>query len=507
MACAPRCPDSIGPPVQRLAADGLEALLRGSPFDLRLQGLRGWWLGTPAASRRVRPVELPLDILDTTHGAAGGRGWTGGAGRLDESLRTVELLHRWLPSVGPRFEMDPRHTVVVDRWSRAGPTGLRGRLLLPGEDASGFSSITSCAELEPYAQRMAQHVAYRLRYVLDGGYRPRYLREGMPTPGPGFRYSISREMFCGRTGSGPLRIALDTNLLSDYFTHGAKLWTGATAHDLLPPSANILDEKQIKYPLNLEFLQHVVALWTLRDIRLVILPATLRDAKAGPARKLGDAAEKDRDRSIRSHFRVRRNAFHEFAAALSLVESSEPDEGLDPGLLYLPPVLLREALRRLPAGYDALLVEQAVHVRAHVFLTRDEGVLRARPHLMPFGVWLASPQQLWRQLLEHGAFDCLLDPNSAYWPFQDTLRTAHLLHRSTSTPTWPTSGAPPGRIGRRSRRARQRLPLPASAVPEAGRRGGKHRSATTSTPRRPDIRFCRDARLPLSARARAARRP
>lgn len=319
----------------------------------------------------------------------------------------------------------------MDRWRGVGPVGLHGRFILPGDDPDAFEAISSCAELEPWAELMMNHVARRLRDVLEDGYRTRCRRERVPTPGPDFRYEISDDLFSGRTGSGPLSVAWDTNLLSDYFNYGARLWTGATAAQLVPEGTDRADRKKTRYAMDLEFLQHVFGLWTLRDIRFLILPATLSDALPRRDERSDEAAELLRQARIASHFRQRQAAFWEFAAALALVDNTDDEEGerrLDAGLLHLSASQLEAALRPLPKGYDTVLVRQAVQVGAQVFLTRDHKVLQASGGLRPFGLFVTSPTGLWRALLKHGAFDCLLDRESAYWPMRDTLRTAHLLH-------------------------------------------------------------------------------
>jgi hypothetical protein len=291
--------------------------------------------------------------------------------------------------------------------------GMRGRLILPGEDPDAFEAITGCAELEPWAVHMANHVARRLRYVLDGGYTARRVRDGVPTPGPDFLYSTHPRLFSGRLGAGPLRVAWDTNLLSDYFEYGARLWTGATAADLIPAGTDIQNQRRVKYALDWERLQHIVGLWTLRDIRFMIMPATLADAKPASGR-LTPQEEADRRQQISRRFKVRRHAFWEFAAALSLVANQDGEaEEWSRETLTLPESLLLEALKSLPAGYDTILVDQAVRSHAQVFLTRDRKVIGAGEAFARFGLCITDPSGLWRMLLESGSFDCLLDGGSA----------------------------------------------------------------------------------------------
>jgi hypothetical protein len=90
----------------------------------------------------------------------------------------------------------------------------------------------------------------------------------MPPPeGPHFVYDGAQHLFLGRRGRGPLSVAWDTNLLIDYFTYGSLLWKGES----IPVDGD--------YGAELEGLQLILGLWVMRDIRFVILPDTIDDAK------------------------------------------------------------------------------------------------------------------------------------------------------------------------------------------------------------------------------------
>jgi len=110
---------------------------------------------------------------------------------------------------------------------------------------------------------------------------------------------------------GPLHVVWDTNLLIDYFEHGRALW-----EDELPDGLG-------DYGDELEALQLIFAVWVIRDLRFHIVPRVLVDAK----RKLG-----------KRRLGERIKALEKFAAALSLVESGEPetDAPSRDGLLVLP---------------------------------------------------------------------------------------------------------------------------------------------------------------------------
>jgi hypothetical protein len=74
------------------------------------------------------------------------------------------------------------------------------------------------------------------------------------------------------------------------------------------------------------------------------------------------------------------------------------------------------------------LVEAAVRFRAHVFLTRDDGILKAKDALRRFGLLVAKPLDVVEELVACGAFHCLLAPRYAYWPMPDQQRVGHLIH-------------------------------------------------------------------------------
>jgi hypothetical protein len=164
-------------------------------------------------------------------------------------------------------------------------------------------------------------------------------------------------------------------------------------------------------------------LWVLRDIRFHVLPRVLDDAK----HKL----------TVR-HLTDRRRAFSEFASALRLLEPCDPDDLEGPtrsDLFGLPESELRRAAARAPAGHDRALVEDAVRSGVHVFLTRDKDVLACERALSPFGLLIASPQDLLERLTACGAMHCLFDPERyAYWPFPDLQRVSHLISALPAPP-------------------------------------------------------------------------
>lgn len=229
--------------------------------------------------------------------------------------------------------------------------------------------------------------------------------------GPYFSYAAATSLFSGRTGVGPLVVVWDTNVLIDYFHHGAGLWAG----EALPRSV------PAEYGEELEALQLIVALWVLRDIRFVISPSAIQDAKGQlSATRVAD----------------RQHAFRAFTAALSLAPSGYPTasdgDRRDAGgtrrrTAAVDEDGLRQALAGLPAGFDRALVEEAARSDAHVFLTRDNGVLRSGTDMQAVGLLLASPGDLIEQLAASGSLHCMIEPRYGLWMTPDLRRAEHLF--------------------------------------------------------------------------------
>jgi hypothetical protein len=259
--------------------------------------------------------------------------------------------------------------------------------------------------LEEYGLELIRRAHILLRYVLfDQLDDPATMEMAAGTPrGPDFDFTTSHFIFAGRWGSGPLYIAWDTNILIDYFEHGAAIWTD----DKLP------DEMEDDLQSELECLQFIFALWAIRDIRFIVLPEVVDDAKKKLSRE-------GRRRRIR--------ALVEFTQALQLVSAVDPEEEIPrDGLLNLPDSVRDAALAKVPAGLDRRMITAAHRRGAHVFLTRDRGVLRAAEAFHPLGLTITSPGELFENLLVAGAFNCILNPHNSYWPLPDQQRVAHLI--------------------------------------------------------------------------------
>lgn len=141
---------------------------------------------------------------------------------------------------------------------------------------------------------------------------------------------------------GPLVVALDSNALIDLQHYG---------HLLLDDDLPDVDEA---YAENLAGLTDLLNLWLLRDLRFIVTPRSLTDAK----------------RLTQQFLDRRLPAVEALASSLSFQMG---DWDVVPPHQAVPPPVGREA--GLPAGADRDLVLEAQAVGAHVFLTRDRRVL------------------------------------------------------------------------------------------------------------------------------------
>lgn len=265
----------------------------------------------------------------------------------------------------------------------------------PGLEPICVTKFDGCDEqLERYGVGLIQLAANRLskfRASTNGT---------VPPEGPQFRYDDGVELFCGRSGSGPLRIMLDTNIAIDVVEQGELLWEG------IPDASDERGEE-------LEALQLLLAVWAMRDVRLYLPPVYYWDSKKplAPERR-----------------RQRRAVLQEVAAALNL--AGEPSEHPGVNELERETKLLKAVLADVPAGVDRTVVRQALVSDMHVVLTIDRGMRRAAPTLRCVGLQILSPQELLGPLAESGGLHCLIDPRTAYWPLPDQHRVSHLARLS-----------------------------------------------------------------------------
>jgi hypothetical protein len=168
--------------------------------------------------------------------------------------------------------------------------------------------------------------------------------------GGGFFYENCREIFLGRSGYGPLRIAWDTNILIDYAEFGDLIWgpDDDNEYEFDPPV------QETRYRQELVALYKLVQLWMMRDIRV-----------RAPRRQINDAQRELSE----SQWEIRATQLHHFLAAVQCtLLDKESFESAAP----FPP---------LPEGstsdeWDCSLVSEAVATGCHVFLTRDDGLRR-----------------------------------------------------------------------------------------------------------------------------------
>jgi hypothetical protein len=189
--------------------------------------------------------------------------------------------------------------------------------------------------------------------------------------GGGFFYEDCPEIFLGRAGYGPLRVAWETNILIDYAEFGDLMWEEEREFD---PQIS-----EPRYREELVALDAIIQLWMMRDIRVRVPKRQIFDAK----RELGE-----------DQWGVRERQLHHFLAALTCIRlDKEVLENVQP-------------FHPLPDGstsdeWDESLVQEAIETGCHVFLTRD-GRLRRRLHQAARGSCLAimSPSDLQQALAE-----------------------------------------------------------------------------------------------------------
>lgn len=189
--------------------------------------------------------------------------------------------------------------------------------------------------------------------------------------GGGFLYRNCPEVFLGRSGFGPLRIAWDTNIIVDYAEFGDVLWED-----------DEIDSKITgQYRKDLEALGNVMHLWMMRDIRV-----------KAPLRQIDDAKRAlDEDR-----WSLRHTQLQEFLSALACI-------GLDQKIFS--DVASFETLPDEATNdeWDESLVAEAVETGCHVFLTRDRRLQRRLQQVAhDSSVIIMSPSELLSALAKRG---------------------------------------------------------------------------------------------------------
>lgn len=144
---------------------------------------------------------------------------------------------------------------------------------------------------------------------------------------------------------GPLVMSLDSNILIDLREHGAALLNDDHIADL--------DEG---YARDLNGLGQILNLWLGRDIRFIVTPRSLTDARKRTERFVNSQAPAVE--AITEALAFQLDDWEQPALSAS---HSRPSVGDETGL---------------PLGADRDLVLEAQSIGAHLFLTRDKRVLR-----------------------------------------------------------------------------------------------------------------------------------
>lgn len=244
-------------------------------------------------------------------------------------------------------------------------------------------------ELDNLGVDLLRRSSRQLRSALGEIPKPSVVPEG-----PHFLYEEAPQLFSQRTGRGPLRVMLDTNIFVDFVERAQDIW---------------LTDVEVgnEYGEELEALQLIMATWVIRDIRLFLPDALRLDSKSGVSPE---------------RLRERARAIQEFDMALQLAGEFDDEREAAP----IDPRVMNSLLERVPSGGDRAIAREAASAGMHVVLTRDKGFLKAKTSMRMLGILIVSPQDLLEELASAGAIHCLLRPECAYWPLPDQHRTSHL---------------------------------------------------------------------------------
>jgi hypothetical protein len=206
--------------------------------------------------------------------------------------------------------------------------------------------------------------------------------------GGAFEYASCPEVFLERTGVGPLRMAWDTNVLSDYADFGFDIWEA----DFDPPVV------EPRYRAELVALCDLMSLWMMRDIRIRV-----------PERQINDSA-RDLD-PVR--WEQRKAQIQQLQAATACVGLDVDIDEAALGWAPLPMAFDHD-------GWDESLIDEAIMSGCHVFLTRDGRLLKRALEWADARLAVLSPVELLGALERSGntsfvTFGCHLLPDSHKW--------------------------------------------------------------------------------------------
>lgn len=210
-----------------------------------------------------------------------------------------------------------------------------------------------------------------------GGPHPRSLAGDYGREGGAFVYQHCADIFFGREGIGPMRVAMDTSVLVDYAEFGEAIWSGEMFDPKVPHP---------EYGEELIALAEIMNLWTMRDIRLHVFDRQLTDC----------AGSMSDDRSA-----LRERQIGQLQSALRCLGHDTIDMHPPAGHSWPLPA----DLSGLSPGTDRELVALAVDAGCHVFLTRDKALLKKVEHVARYWVALITPTGLLDALAASGELD------------------------------------------------------------------------------------------------------
>lgn len=209
-----------------------------------------------------------------------------------------------------------------------------------------------------------------------GGPHPRSLASAREdeSEGGAFQYQASSDLFFGRTGIGPLRVAMDTAILIDYGKYGAGIWSDEEFDPSVP------DEMYRQELISFAQLMH---LWMIRDIRFHVFDRQLTDSKRAMSNE---------------HALLRQRQVEQLGAALDCL--GHGTDGWQPkdGETLPPPADLSD----FPPGADRDLLAAAIDAGCHIFLTRDKALMKKAKRVARHWLALMSPTELLDALAEAG---------------------------------------------------------------------------------------------------------
>lgn len=210
--------------------------------------------------------------------------------------------------------------------------------------------------------------------------------------GGAYDYARAPELFLGRSGTGPLRVAWDTNVLIDYASLSPAVWEDDSDASSQSNHGRLSNEQSA-----LVDLMHI---WMVRDIRIHVFARQLDDFRT----ELSDDRLELRTRQV-----------EQIQSALGCL-----GHGTDLERSWFP---LEVGCTGTPPGMDTELIELSVNAGCHVFLTCDKGILRSRSGIGRYGVLILRPSDLLRAFGTDGWLFGAAGP----FPMPDNHKWLHLM--------------------------------------------------------------------------------